>query len=111
MIDWCSYARMEDSVGKRLERARKAKGLTRDQVAERLGLSLSTIQSYENDRNQLRPEGLENFSRLYGVSIDWIITGRESQSAEVINIWSRILDDAERDAWINMGKALSKDGS
>jgi transcriptional regulator with XRE-family HTH domain len=100
---------MEDSVGNRLVRARKHKGLSRDQVAERLGVSLSTVQSHENDRNQLRPDSLETYARLYGVSIDWIVTGKESESAEIIEIYKAIPNKRERDAWINMGKALKQD--
>ena len=100
---------MTNNIGSRLKSAREKKGLRRDQVAERLGLSLSTIQAYENNRNQLKPDGLETFSRLYGVSIEWLVTGKEAQSAEIVSIWSRIKDRDERDAWLNMGKTLAKD--
>ena len=99
---------MVESVGERLERSRKEVGLSREQVAERLGVSVSTIQAHENGRNQLKPDGLISYSRIYNVSIDWLVTGKRAQTAEIVDIWSRIPDRAERDAWLNMGKAIAR---
>ena len=100
---------MAETVGARLEEARKNKGLSRETVATRMGLSVSTIQAYENDRNELRPSGLARFARLYGISIEWLVTGRDLSSPEVVGILNRITDEKEREAWINMGRALTKD--
>jgi hypothetical protein len=30
-------------------------------------------------------------------------------SAEVIDIWSRILDEKEKEAWLAMGRAIAKE--
>ncbi len=66
---------MAAGIGSRLKTAREAAGLTRKQAAERLGFANeSTVQHHENDVNKLRPEGLEAYSDLYKVSIDWIVT-------------------------------------
>lgn len=98
---------MSETVGERLTKARKDKGLSRDQVAERLGVSVSAVQAQENGRNQLKPDGLEAYSRIYGVTIEWLVTGKAAPTAEIIDIWSRIPSQREREAWVNMGKALT----
>ena len=98
---------MSKTVGDRLQEARKDRGLARDEVAERLGMSLSAVQAHENGRNQLKPEGLEAYARIYGVSIEWLVTGRPAPTAEIVDISSRIPDSREREAWVNMGKALT----
>lgn len=98
---------MTSSVGHRLESARKDKGYSRSIVAERLGMSVSAIQAQENGRNNPDPDLLARYSKLYSVSIDWIVTGAEAPTAEIVDIWSRIHDQHERDAWLNMGKALT----
>lgn len=59
--------------GMRLQRARKQKGLTQKQVADKLDLNRRTIMAYEN--NSISPS-LEIFKRLtiiYGVSSDYLL--------------------------------------
>lgn len=100
-------------IGARLEQARKAAGLSREQVAERLGegYSVSAIQAHENGRNTLKAEKAIRFSDLYKVNLQWLLSGRGQMqgSAEVIDIWSRILDEKEKEAWLAMGRAIAKE--
>lgn len=59
--------------GARLQCARKNKGLTQKQVADKLGLHRRTIMAYEN--NSVVPS-LDVFKRLailYGVSSDYLL--------------------------------------
>lgn len=100
-----------DEIGARLESARKAANLSREQAGERLGISVSAIQAHENGRNALKPDMAISYSRLYKVSLQWLFEGKGEMSdvAEVVDIWSRIPGRAERDAWLNMGRAISKD--
>lgn len=69
-------------VGKFLAELRHSKGLTQEQLGERLGVTNKTISRWENG-NYLPPvEGLQQLSKLYGVSINEILTGRILDEAE-----------------------------
>lgn len=100
-----------DEIGARLESARKAANLSREQAGERLGISVSAIQAHENGRNALKPDMAVSYTRLYKVSLQWLFEGKGdmSDAAEVVDIWTRIPSRAERDAWLNMGRAISKE--
>ncbi len=65
---------MAYGIGSRLIQAREARGLSRERVAEILGISVSTIQHHENERNQLRPDTTMAYARLYRVDPNWIFT-------------------------------------
>lgn len=65
----------EWTLGDRLRRARRSAGLQRKDVADALGVSLSTVQSWENDTN--RPKDLLETAReleeLTGVDAGWLL--------------------------------------
>ena len=100
-----------DEIGERLETARKNANLSREQAGERLGISVSAIQAHENGRNALKPDMAVSYTRLYKVNLTWLFEGKGdmSDAAEVVDIWSRIANRPERDAWLNMGRAISKE--
>lgn len=65
--------RMTTGIGARLTAAREARGLSRERVAELLDISVSTIQHHESERNQLRPETILAYARLYRVDVNWLL--------------------------------------
>lgn len=71
--DWFS----EDTAtfGDRLAGAREAAGLTQKELAERLGVKLSVVASWENDLKEPRANRLQMMSGLLGVSLSWLLTG------------------------------------
>ncbi len=72
-----------------LKSLRAAKGLTQAEVAAELGVSLSSYQKYERDKNSVVPslEVLERISDYYGVSIDYLL-GRVPEDDYVLNALS-----------------------
>ena len=42
---------MEETLGKRIMRHRKALGLTQDQLAEQLGITAQAVSKWENDQS------------------------------------------------------------
>ena len=40
---------MEQTIGKRIARLRKSRGMTQDQLAERVGVSAQAVSKWEND--------------------------------------------------------------
>lgn len=53
--------------GATLKAARKAKGLTQEQVGTALGSNKSLISNYENNRRSPGLDLLKKFSKIYGV--------------------------------------------
>lgn len=65
-----------DTIGGRLVRARKAKGLTVSQLARGLGIKTQTLQGWETDRSSPRSNRLAMLAGVLNVSPAWVLTGR-----------------------------------
>jgi transcriptional regulator with XRE-family HTH domain len=70
------------SVADRLREARESSGLTQGQVAKKMELHRPTISEIEAGRRKVSAQELEQFAKLYGVSLDWIINGSTNQSVD-----------------------------
>jgi len=66
-----------DSVGARLAVLRKRKGWSVHDVAKFTGIPATTLSDYETDRSPVPADRLEILARLYLVSTDWIVTGKD----------------------------------
>jgi len=64
--------RKRTEFGERLHAAREALGLSQTQVAEQLGLSQSGYASWERDKVSLRPDQIEQLTRILNVSLDYL---------------------------------------
>lgn len=64
--------------GQRLQQARKLAGLSRAQVAERSGYSLSGIGALENGQNNILPDAASKLAPIVNVSPEWLLYGREA---------------------------------
>lgn len=104
------------NLHERLRAARKAAGYaTAKDAAEAFGWNRNTVTSNENGNRTFSRESAERYASAYRVDLGWLLTGKGEMrpgskagaSADVVNIWSRITDDAEREAWLNMGRALA----
>lgn len=62
-------------IGARLARAREAKKLSREQLAERVGFSLATVQHHENGVRGIRRPAAETYAKALKFSIEWLYTG------------------------------------
>lgn len=59
----------------RLKILRKNKKLTQTDVASYLGLTTSAIYKYEMGKAEPNSETLQNYSKLFNVSVDYLLTG------------------------------------
>lgn len=80
-------------TGKFLSELRRERGLTQEQLAEKIGTSNKTISRWENGNYMPPVEMLMVLSEFYGVSINEILSGRrldqnEAQSAAEENLKS-----------------------
>jgi len=63
------------SAGKRIEKARKGKGLTMQQLAEATGLTQAQISHYENNRNLPNAGALISLAGALKVTTDYLLMG------------------------------------
>ena len=69
-------------IGNNLRFLRKRKGLTQQELADKLGIRRSSIGAYEENRASPRYETLEAVSDFFGVSIDLLVREDLSQLSE-----------------------------
>lgn len=63
------------SIQNRLREAREASGLSQGQVAKKLEMHRPTVSEIEAGRRKVSAQEIEQFSKVYGVPVDWIING------------------------------------
>lgn len=65
-----------DTLGKRIRSLREKKGLNQSELAHELGLeSPMAVSKYEKDQREPDVAKLIKVSDLFGVSMDWLLTG------------------------------------
>jgi transcriptional regulator with XRE-family HTH domain len=64
------------TLGERICKARDASGLSTAQLARRLGIKTSTLQSWESDRSEPRSNKLVLLAGVLNVSPTWLLVGR-----------------------------------
>lgn len=64
------------ALGKRISLRRKALGLTQEQVAEQMNVSVQMISNLEQGRKAIRPENLVKLSGVLQISTDYLLMGK-----------------------------------
>ena len=62
------------NYGEKLKAAREFLNLTQDEVASTLNLTRNIIVNIENNNRSIKPEELYKFSKLYGISMEEIVS-------------------------------------
>ena len=71
--DW--YSNDRATFGDRLAGAREAVGLSQEDLAQRLGVGVKTVERWEDDIREPRANRLQMLSGLLNVSMRWLMTG------------------------------------
>ncbi|MBK1636390.1 helix-turn-helix domain-containing protein [Rhodovulum adriaticum] len=71
--DW--YSEDAATFGDRVAGAREALGLTRSELAKRLGVKLKTVTAWEEDMAEPRANKLQMLAGVLNVSIMWLLNG------------------------------------
>ena len=64
-------------ISKTLKRLRSEKGITQEQLAEKLFISRQSVSSWENDRTQPDLEMLGRLSEIFEVSVEELVYGQK----------------------------------
>lgn len=73
--DEASSEEFADTLGGRIVSARESADLTTSQLARRLGIKTQTLQGWETDRSEPRPNRLLTLAGMLNVSPTWLLTG------------------------------------
>ncbi|SMO74869.1 Helix-turn-helix [Balnearium lithotrophicum] len=63
-------------LGERLKYLRKSLGLTQEELAQKLGISMMTLRRYESNKSQPDAEVLTKLLKLFHVNLNWLLTGK-----------------------------------
>jgi len=89
-----------DKILKRLIEARKAAGLSQAQVGVMVGLSTfaSSFSDIERGKNPLTVERLLELVEIYGVSLEWVMTGVNPyfDPQTILEATSRMTEDMDK---------------
>ena len=77
MTDQNYQQNQPESAGARLARLRRAQNITQEELAERLGISRQAVSKWESDLAYPETDKLLTLSRLYGCTVDYLLTGEE----------------------------------
>lgn len=89
------------AIAERLKLAREQAGLSQGQVAEKLNWHRPTVSEVEAGRRRVAADELAQFAKLYGVDVNWIVTGDDIDADPAIQLAARVLskltkEDAEK---------------
>lgn len=79
-------------LGARIAVLRKSAGLSQAQLAQKLQISASAVGMYEQGRREPSAEILAALSRIFGVSIDYLVTGEPINDGEKQQMAAKIME-------------------
>ncbi len=71
-----------DTVGNRITELREINGLSKADLAEKLGVTKSTITRYEADIMRPNLDMLLELREIFGVTLDWLVGDEKSKRQE-----------------------------
>lgn len=87
-----------NSLGQRIKFLREEKGMSQNDVAKSTGISRSNIGKIENDKISPNCDAVIELAKLFKVSTDFLLLGKESaQNVAIINSDTSSLSEEEKD--------------
>jgi transcriptional regulator with XRE-family HTH domain len=71
-----------DMLGERIALLRRGKGWSQMELAQQLHISASAVGMYEQGRREPSLEGIVELAAVFGVSADYLLTGRALTPAD-----------------------------
>jgi transcriptional regulator with XRE-family HTH domain len=72
---------MENTLGTRIATLRKEKGLTQEELAEKLGVSSQAVSKWENDLSCPDIMLLPQLSKIFDTTVDELLSGKKDEPA------------------------------
>jgi len=98
-------------TGKLIKAMRKSKGISAEQLADALGVHVSTIYRYENGEIEKMPyKILLPIAKILGTDPLYLLGFDEKQitKEDILLDYFRLMSDEQQEALLNIAKAMSK---
>ena len=69
---------LKREMGKRLEEVRESRGMTREEVAEKAGISTKFLYEVERGKKGISAQTLLRLAKTLSVSCDYLLVGKET---------------------------------
>ncbi len=76
---------MKTDIGNKLKYLRKGRGLTQQELSEKVGLSRATISNYEVSRRFPHINELRRLAEFYGVGLDYFGVEAKDEQLELLS--------------------------
>lgn len=86
---------MSEELGKKIKTLRKTRGLSQEDLGEKLGLRRSTISNYEIGRRSPSLRELEKIGAILGVNLDYFGIEREKNVYDLVSRAKLVFEDDE----------------
>lgn len=93
-----------NSVGKNIQKARKGKNITQEELAEKLNVTRQAVSNWETDKTQPDVNTLAQLAEALDVSVEVLIYGEPKTKLEVV---TKTVSDNGGRAGISFGAALA----
>ena len=60
-------------IGEKIRQERKRNGLTQEELADKIGVSIKTLQRWENEERSPRTKELKSLSEILGTSVEYLM--------------------------------------
>ncbi|UKH19844.1 XRE family transcriptional regulator [Actinobacillus pleuropneumoniae] len=84
-------------IGNRVREQREKLGLSRNEMADRLGVSLSALQNWEINEREPQASMIIKMAELLGVTPNYLLTGEQSESEAPKGIVARAFETLEKE--------------
>ena len=93
-------------LGARIAVLRRAAGLSQGELAQQLQVSASAIGMYEQGRREPSAELLVSMARIFGVTVDYLLTGQPEQIPAAVK---EVFDQTDKQASGRPKRPLSRE--
>ena len=83
-------------LGARIAALRRAAGWNQAELAGKLRISPSAVGMYEQGRREPSAQTLVDLAKVFGVSVDYLLTGEGSESPELMEMIQGRITSADR---------------
>lgn len=84
-------------IGNRIREQREKLGLSRNEMADRLDVSLSALQNWEMNEREPQASMIIKIAEFLGVAPNYLLTGEQSQPQEAKSIVARAFEALEKE--------------
>lgn len=84
---------MSNEIGSKLKTLRKGRGLTQEQLAEKLNISRASISNYEVGRRSPHLSELRRLAEFFGVGLDYFEVATTDEVFELVSRAKSVFND------------------